>query len=294
MLKRWTRPLRVWGLALCVALGLSACGLYGWMYERGPSLALWWLQGYVDLDRAQRARAEEALRQWFRWHHAQELPRYVALLDQAQQQVLSNTQAEAVCQWNTELQLRADQAYLAFEPAMASYLASTTPIQWEEMEDRMKRQQERFEDSYVRGDATQRLEASVERSRKWAKRLYGRLTPAQEVQLQRLVSQSPFDAPSWAQERLARQRDFLRWLRQSHSERASAADWQQGVRQHWRFGRDSPRVAYQRYQQALMRYNCEAIAQFHNGTSPTQRQHAQRLLGDWRQTFSEWAAAPAP
>ena len=49
-------------------------------YANGPALALWWLDGYLDLDDAQEAEARPLLQEWFAWHRSTQLPQYTRWL----------------------------------------------------------------------------------------------------------------------------------------------------------------------------------------------------------------------
>ena len=279
---------------LGLVLSLAGCGAYGWMYDRGPALLLWWLDDYADFDRAQKVRAEAAIDRWFAWNRAAEVPHYVALLERAEQQMPADVSADVVCQWNARIQERAQVAYSAMDGAVVDYLMTTTPAQWAAIEHRFQRRQAEFQEEYVQAAAAERREASVKRARKWAQRLYGDVTPAQREALIQIVTQSPYDAARWSQERQLRQTEFMAWLRQSRATPGLSADaWRQGLRAHWQASFESPRPEFRRYQQDLARYNCAAIAAFHNGTSAQQRQHANRLLADWRSTFQRIAAVPA-
>ena len=71
------RPIAVKTIIIgLLALLLSGCSAVRLGYDNGPSLALWWLDGYLDLDRSQEARAKPLLEAWFAWHRATQLPDY--------------------------------------------------------------------------------------------------------------------------------------------------------------------------------------------------------------------------
>ncbi len=279
------------GALLVTAWAVTGCAAPAWVYDRAPALLLWRLDDYAEFDRGQKARAEAEIDRWFAWNRAVEVPQYAELLGRAKQQVQSELSAELVCQWNERVQDRLQAGYAAMEGGILDYLISATPQQLTAMEERFQRRQAEFQEEYVQGDATERREASVKRARKWAQRLYGVVTPVQLQELTQMVAASPYDAVRWNQERQLRQREFMAWLRQSKaSSGLSSEAWRMGLRVHWQAAFESPRPEFRRYQQELARYNCGAIARFHNATSRQQRQHAASLLADWQTAFQRIAA----
>ena len=59
---------------------LAGCSALRLGYDQGPTLAWWWLDGYVDFRSEQAPRAKEAIRQWFAWHRTAQLPGHAAWL----------------------------------------------------------------------------------------------------------------------------------------------------------------------------------------------------------------------
>ena len=50
-------------LLLCLGL-LGGCSLLRLTYPQAPTLAYWWLDGYVDFTNAQTPRVQEQLAEW--------------------------------------------------------------------------------------------------------------------------------------------------------------------------------------------------------------------------------------
>jgi dihydrodipicolinate synthase/N-acetylneuraminate lyase len=83
----FTKLLRIIGL---LALGgvcagaLTACSAVKLGYGAAPELAFWRLDAYLDFDDAQAAQVRDDLATLHQWHRSNELPRYAALLEQAE------------------------------------------------------------------------------------------------------------------------------------------------------------------------------------------------------------------
>jgi hypothetical protein len=286
------RAIGVWILVACLAL-LSGCSLLRLTYPQLPTIAYWWLDGYVDFSIAQGPRVQEQLAGWLRWHRATQLSDYAALLQQAQVEVLSNTTPTQLCRWVDEGAARLVIAYEQGVPAAAETLLALTPSQLDHMERRFEKSNADLRDDFLQPTAEARLKRSVKRTVERAETLYGRLDDAQRGLIAHEVEASPFDAGRWLAERQARQREILATLRQLHAEHAGSAQTQAALRLFAEHAQRSPRAAYHAYQQRLKQFNCELAAQLHNATTPAQRQAAAATLKGWETDLRALAAESA-
>ena len=71
-------------MALAAMLFLVACSSTTFFYNRLDFLIPWYMGRYVDLDREQSQYLDQQLLPFLAWHRAEELPRYLELLDQAE------------------------------------------------------------------------------------------------------------------------------------------------------------------------------------------------------------------
>jgi hypothetical protein len=283
---------RTWLVVLCLVL-LSGCSLLRLTYPQLPTIAYWWLDGYVDFSIAQGPRVQEQLAGWLRWHRATQLSDYAALLQQAQADVLSNATPTQVCRWVDEGAARLVIAYEQGVPAAAETLLALTPSQLDHMERRFEKSNADFRDDFLQPATEARLKQSVKRTVERAETLYGRLGDAQRELIAREVEASPFDPGRWLAERQARQREILATLRRLHAERASGAQMQAALRMFAEHAQRSPRSPYRAYQQRLKQFNCGFAAQLHNATTPVQRQAAAETLKGWETDLRALAAEPA-
>ena len=89
--------------ALIAMLLLTGCSSLAFFYNRAPALAYWQLDSHIDLDKAQAPGARAAIKAWFTWHRAEELPRYAALLSSLRAEVTGPVSAARICAINDEL-----------------------------------------------------------------------------------------------------------------------------------------------------------------------------------------------
>lgn len=260
---------------------LAGCSALRLGYEQGPTLAYWWLDGYVDFTDAQAPRAKAALQDWFAWHRAGELPDYAERLAALQREAVSPTTPERVCSIVADAQRRATRAFDQAVPALAALVRSLSTAQIAHLEKRYARSNEEAQAEFAQPLPAERRQAAFRRTLDRAETIYGRLDEAQRALLASALAASPFDAERWLAERRARQQDIVRSLREWVGLRTDAAEVQAGLRVFAAHAVRSPRGDYRAYHERLDAANCRLIAQLHNATSPQQRQQAQDKLRGW-------------
>ena len=282
-------------VALCGLLGLgSGCSALRIGYGTAPDLVYWWLDGYVDFDSSQSPRAREAIRQWFAWHRTTQLPDYAAQLSRAQAEVLADTSAARVCEWQAEVVKRAQVAFERIAPAAADLMLTVTPTQVRHLEQRYAKYNAEFRDDFLQPDPRKRAEKTLERAVDRAEMLYGRLGDTQRSRIAELLARSPFDAEAWLAERRARQQEMVQILRRPSAEGLTREQALAALRAYVKRLRQSPREGYRRYGERLAEFNCSFAASLHNATHTAQRRVAAQRLAGWEGDLRAIAAAGEP
>jgi hypothetical protein len=288
---------RIIGWALCAATVLSGCSAVRIGYDQAPTLAWWWLDGYLDFDARQAPAVKDALAQWFAWHRKNQLPDYAELLAAAQVQVLQPATAVQVCRWNDELRARIEAGLAQAVPPAADLLPGIGAAQLEHLERRYQKSNRDFEQDFLQADPDERRAAAVERTIDRAEMLYGRLDPRQRQLIAAGVEASPFDPAAWLTERRELQAQVLQTLARltaggpARADRASNVAGLEALAQ--RMLRTSP-GPYRDYQRRLTDYNCAFVARLHNSTTPAQRQAARDKLRGWEEDLRVLAARKPP
>lgn len=269
------------GVALSVTLLASGCSAVRLAYNQAPSLAYWWLDGYGDFNDAQTPRVRDSLAAWFTWHRATQLPDYAALLARAQPQLTDNATPAQICRWNDDITQRLETAFDQAIPALADWVASSTPQQLQHIEGKYAKNNATFTEDFLQIATADRLKASVDRAVSRAEMVYGTLDAAQRERIAQGVAESPFNPALWLAERKARQQDILQTLRRLQASRVSPEQAQPALRTLATGVLRSPRDDYRGYQERLKQYNCRLAAQLHNVTTPAQRKIAAQKLKGW-------------
>ena len=292
-LDNWSRIIGLLAilLALCLLQGCSAVKLG---YNNAPYLAYWWLDGYADLSETQSRKLREDLTGLHQWHRVNELPKIAELLEKTRQLAAGPLNAEQVCGLFTEARVRVDALVARAEPAGVALAMSLSAAQLGHIETKFAKTNAEWREDWKDGSLVKRqakrLKAAVERSEQF----YGTLEERQIAVLRDAIAHSGFDQKFSYAERLRRQQDLLRTLRQTS---AISSDGKSGVpqataalRAYMERALHSPDPAYQAYQEKEIADNCATMAQLHNSATAEQRERAIRRLAAYERDAREVAS----
>ena len=177
------------------------------------------------------------------------------------------------------------------EPAGAELAVSLTESQLQQLERKYKKinadYRKEWLDRSVEKQHEMRHEKFVERSEDF----YGRLDAQQHDLLRLQVARSVFDPRELDAERKRRQREALTLLRRFNAQKTPPAEAQTAIHAYVLRIADPPPGPWRDRQQALQREACNAIAEFHNQTSPAQREKAVRRLQSYENDLRDLAAS---
>jgi hypothetical protein len=289
---RRSLSVKTWIIGL-VVLALSGCSAVRLGYDNGPSLALWWLDGYLDLDRSQEARAKPALQDWFDWHRATQLPDYTRLLATWQARSAGSVSGDQICEASEQVRAKLQTAVERALPAAAQLLPQVNATQWQFLEKRFTERTAELREEHAQARPADRQAAALDRAVDRSEQLYGRLNPAQKKLLAEGIASAPMASEEWIAERESRQRELLVGLRRAQQEGDSARRLA-ALR--------STALAYLRpadgdygeRQARWQAHSCNLSAQLHNSTTPAQREHLRERLAAWQEDLQALAAAAAP
>ena len=280
------------GGCLLALLLLGGCSAVRVGYNQAPTLAWWWLDGYMDFDATQAPKVKDTLAQWFAWHRSTQLPDYADLLAAAQQQVMQPATPAQVCRWNDDLRVRLNAAFAQGVPLAADLLPLLKPAQLAQLERRYRKSNLEFEEDFLQ-QPDERQKAAIKRTVDRAEMLYGRLDDNQRRLIAAGVAGSPFDPTAWHAERQALQSQTLQTLARLTAGGPARADRESnlaGLKALADRVLRAPPGPYRDYQQRLTDYNCEFIARLHNSTTPKQRLAARDRLHGWEEDLRVLAA----
>ena len=268
------RAVRVCALVIA-ATALTACTAARLAYNQAHNATYWWLDSHVDFNNGQSTPVRGDINAFFQWHRTNELPVYAGLLQRWQTLASQDMSATQVCAEFDVIRQRIDRATEASVQPMARLALQLDAAQLEHLKSRQAKSNEEFADDFLQASEAARIDKRFERALSRSEMLYGTLSVAQKEQLRASIKASPFDPQRTQAERLRRQADLLKTVKDAQAAPDTAAE---RVRAHIARIGQSPTPGYQAYSDDLIRQGCAQFAQLHNTTSPEQRANAVRVL----------------
>jgi hypothetical protein len=289
-----------WIIGAALALLLAGCSALRIGYGQAPTLAYWWIDGYVDVNGEQTPLIRNAVDRWFDWHRRTELPRYADLLARAQREAMQpQLTAQSMCAWRDVALGRLQSAIDQATPALAALMLSLTPEQIRHIELKLAKDGVTLRADFAQADRAERARAALKRTLERFEGFYGRLDDTQRERLAQLLAISSFDAERWLAERDRRNRELVQTLTQVTTaarglDSASAQSLAvTTVRTLAERAQRSPRADERAYQERLAQENCALTATMHNLMTPAQRRNARDKLKGWEDDLRALAGATA-
>ena len=264
----------------CFAL-LSGCSLLRLSYNHGPQLTWWWIDSYAGFNNEQTSLVKHAIDQWFDWHRDSQLLHYADWLSAVREQadgVITSTQ---VCQWSDELQK-------LMAPSIDHAVHLSTPVvlslnktQWHHIERHFAKNNDELRNDFLQANLTDRHKASIKRTVKRIKNLYGDITETQRQFINTSVATSPFNPELWLAERQRRQQITLQIFNQLVEDLIPVEQASIVLRNTLEHTIRSDDPDYRAYQLRMTEFTCDFIARMHNSASQTQRRHMHEKLTNW-------------
>lgn len=286
---------RLAALLLCLALATAgACSLLKMSYNRAPALTYWWLDGYLDFDATQKPVMQRALARLHAWHYVHELPAYLHLLDDLQQLVNETVTPEQVCRIVDRVRGRA----LALNTQAASITMEIAPSltarQLLRLAQKFEDRNEDWREDWMEGTLKERQAYRLKQAIKRARYLYGSVEDAQEALLSKAIAESSFDPEVSYAAVLQREHAALDLLHAIAERRLAGNAAAAAITQFYDTLLTPQDPAYASYIRTLTLESCRLIAEFHNTTTPAQRQHAAERLHGYRDDLSSVRAPVTP
>ncbi len=285
---------RIIGLTLLFGAALLAgCSALRLTYGQAPTLTYWRLDSLVDVSSEQAPQVRAAIDDWYRWHRAEELPRYADLLARVAAHSAQPLTPAQVCGWWDEVMVRLDAAIAQALPQAASLARLLEPAQISHLERRQHKLHERYADDYLQPDRKARQRAQVERIVDRAEDFYGRLDRTHRERIAEAVARAPYDAEQAFAERRVQQQALVAVLRRVVDERPPVHEVQamlQHLAAQWR---ESSRADEAQRRERVREFNCRLVAELHNGTDAAQREQARRKLDGYAADLRALAGAAA-
>ena len=278
----WVRIIRASLVAVTISTLFSGCSSLKFAYNQLPEISSWWLDSYVNFNDKQAAEAKVALKSLQAWHRKEELPLLAPLLVQAQGQALKDITTEQACELWSQASKRIEAVTQESVRLATPIVIQLTPRQLQHLEKQWRVKNEDWKKEWLTPSAEERLKKRTEATADRFSSFYGTLTDEQIKLINQQAMQSIW-TPEWGfQMRVKRQQEQMQVL-QTLIQEAAKPGFSMSAAEKTLFNismmsvRPQDPAALQKQLQ-LEKQACENFAQFHNSTSASQRQKAQRKL----------------
>ncbi len=278
---------RIIGALLLVFLG--GCSAVKIGYNNAPSLAYWWLDGYVDFNDAQSAQVRNRLDALQAWHRQNELPAYADLLRQLQRLAPEAVTADQVCALTTQVQRHVRRLSEQAAEGMAHVVPTLQPEQLRHLAQQFDKHNRDWREEWLDATPQELLARRLKKAEERAESFYGRLDDTQRTILRQSLAASAFDARAAWRERLRRQQDLLQALRE-HRNGDRPAHVQAEMLALLQRQLESPDADYRARFERMLQDGCRTMATLHNSTSASQRRHLQDKLKGYETDLRTLAA----
>lgn len=278
---------------LLAGLLLGGCGTARIAYGNAPSLAFWWLDGYLDFESDQAAIVRSGLQRVHDWHRKEELPLLLAQLANLQSRALEPVTPEYLCQLTSDLQTRYQTTLLQMVPTIAAAAGALREPQLKHLERELAKRRTDWQRDQLEGSAAERLERRLKQATQRIESFYGTLRPEQQSLLRTQLTSSMFDPALQSRESLRRHRDTLSVLDQIRTGDVPASQITPAVTALVQRSYTSPDAAYQNYLERLTRQSCVNFAALHNSMQAKQRAELADTLQSYANDLRSQLPAPS-
>ena len=274
----------MWAVGLSL-LALSGCSTLKLVYNQSDDLLYWWVDSYADLQDTQKPFVRSTLTDLQKWHRQQQLPEYIALLQEMRAMAPNDITPTQVCAMTDKMKNSFLTLLRHTEPANTQLAVQLSAEQLKSIRKRYDKTNKEWREDWLDGSDEKRLRYRMKQALNRLEDFYGRLDTPQRDVLSEWLTHSVFDARISYAERERRQADSLQTLQRMAQTGAANTTSQSMLRGWVERVFHSPNERYHAYSQALIQENCEGFAKLHNSTTTEQRQRFVESLRGYENDF---------
>jgi hypothetical protein len=272
---------------LLALLFIGGCSSTTFVYNRLDFILPWYLDDYVELDRAQDVFLDEQLRPFLAWHRTEELPRYTLIIDDITRRLDAPLTAQDVA----AISLEFEQAWFRLEARGLEWLLALgerlTDDQVRQFLDELWDKQEEYQKKYLERSDQEYHEDSYDSLRDSVQDYLGRLDKPQKELLETASNGLLRSDTTWLRERAA-------WLQRLEVMMRREPGWQQAIRDSVQRRSETVSAEYLELYEHNLAVIHSALAQVLNSRSEKQDQRLRKKLANLREDLQTLVDQGAP
>jgi hypothetical protein len=258
---------------LLIATVLGGCVIRV-VYNQLDWLALWYVEDYFDLDRAQEEKARALIDQTLTWHRATQLPRYASLSRELLKAAEGPVSETFIADRYAEVVELLDAVLRRVCPDVAVLLQTLSDEQVEDLFARLAEENAELEEDYSGVSREERRAKQAKAIIRVFRRFTGRLDPAQEVLIRSETEKSHDLSADWLRRRAAWQQEFRVLMEGRKSNPGFAARFADLVLNPNQFDSPGYREVVQDNQRRFFKLTSDVLGTL----SPAQAKHLEKRL----------------
>jgi cell division protein FtsI/penicillin-binding protein 2 len=261
---------------------LSSCAIK-LAYNNADFVLIWILDDYFGLTKHQKNSLDIKIKKHLAWHKKEELPVYSDFLKEIKIKTQDGLTSEEI-NWIFQ---RYDDLYENLIKNLSSdavtFLTSLNKEQIQNLEQKMKKDNEKLTKTYLENSPEERLQKRAERTLNFVKDLIGELTPEQEKKITELSKSLPSTTENWLENRKRRQKMFLEILNSSKN----ASELETRLQDLILNPEKSRSPEYQKHVEEMNKKTREMILIIDKMATPEQRLHALKKIQEYINDIQE-------
>lgn len=261
---------------------IGSCGFVQTAYNNAPQALSWWLDDYFDFTQSQQSALNPALNRLHDWHRQNQLPLYIATLKEVQSNV-SKAQISTgeACEITDNMKLLFDELQLESIPIIVDIAPLLSDKQLQYFQKKLDKRAQKWKSEWWQDTPKAQIEMRLEKIESFSEKLYGDLSESQQTLLKQNLTKTPINPALSYAEILRRNTDAYDIVYALNKQVVSPQSKANLVKAGFDRLKNSPNPEYQAYANQIKQRTCEIIADLHNSTNATQKQHAN----DWLESY---------
>jgi hypothetical protein len=285
------RPRARWAWPIALVGGLAGCNVLQTVYNQAPRYLQWRTNVAHHFSDDQYELAQAAIRRWFQWQRAEQMPRVADLLRLAAHDVKGPITPALACERREAYLQVAKAAVAEAAPLAGAVLVQLGPRQRQRVAEFFEDTNGDFRDKYIDPDPQKQAQLAVKFIDQWGSLVYGDFNDAQRTQWAREVQALPFNAGTVLQEFQRFQRGYQQLLHDVPEQKLTAAQAGARLQALVLDGIDPQEPTRKAQMQRWVQAGCGFAASLQNQTTPAQRERASRQLIGWQADVVEIASS---
>lgn len=272
-------------LLLAICAPLVSCSATRFAYDNADTALRFMASSYLELDAAQAEDMRLRIVQFHRWHRANELPAYAALMRSASARAARGITAEDVAWGLANLRARYHSFAAKAAEDAAPVLVTLAPDQIAALEHRFAENNQKYAKEFLAADGKKRRRAQVDRVLERFGDFAGDLTPDQEARIERFMLVHESHIALRFEDRRQWQRDVIAALKEPRNAQELGAS----LAEMFNHPERRRSEAFIREDKAWEEDLGQLIVELDRTLSPRQRARVVRRLADYAEDFAALA-----